>query len=94
MNAAASSSAKPANFSDHDDPVRVRIVIEEPQRVNKCRSDNRVAADADARRLADAQSRELAHRFVGQCSAARNDAHMPLQWIFAGIIPILHLPGK
>jgi len=38
------------------------------------RAINGVAADADARALADAAGRELPDRFIGQRAAARNDA--------------------
>ena len=45
----------------------------------KIRADDRIAADADARRLADLALRELSDRFVRQRSAARHDADVSFQ---------------
>src|SRR6185503_15827322 len=63
-----------ADFADHHNPVRIRIFIEHADRIDEVRSDNRIASNADARRLSDLPLRQLADRFVRQCSAARNDA--------------------
>ena len=38
------------------------------------RADQRIAADADAGRLAEAEPRQLVDRFVGQRAALRHDA--------------------
>ena len=40
----------------------------------KIRADHRIAADADAGGLSQAEARELCDRFVGQRAAARHDA--------------------
>ena len=54
------------------------IGIEELHRVRKRGADDRVAADADAGGLADAQLAELADRFVRQRARAGNHAHIAL----------------
>src|SRR5262249_49071939 len=48
-----------ADLADHDHRVGVRIVREQLQRVDVGRADERVAADADARRLPHAEARQL-----------------------------------
>jgi hypothetical protein len=42
------------DFADHDDRFRLRVAIEEIERVGEGCSDNGIAADADGRRLANA----------------------------------------
>ena len=68
-----------ADLADHHDRVRVRIFVEQPDRVGERRADDRIAADADARRLSDPQPGQLPHRFIRQRARARNHAHVPLQ---------------
>ena len=65
-----------ADLADHHDRVRVGILVEQSQRIQEIRADDRIAADADARRLPDSQFRQLAHRFIGQRAGARNHAHV------------------
>ena len=67
-----------ADFADHDDGVRVGIVVEELDGVEKCGADDRIAADADAGGLADAELRQLADGFIGQRAGARDHAHVAL----------------
>ena len=44
------------------------------QRVDEGGADQRIAADADARRLAQAELRQLMDRLVGERAALRHDA--------------------
>src|SRR5712691_927035 len=59
-----------ADFADHHDGVRIGIVVEETDRVKERCADDGIAADADAGGLADTETRELVHGFVGQRAAA------------------------
>ena len=51
MNAAASCSFDPADLADHHNPARVGVVLEQLEDVDEGGAHDRVAADADARRL-------------------------------------------
>ena len=57
MYSAACSSAVAADLADHQDRLGLRVVLEQLQQVDLVGADDRVAADADARRLAEAQAR-------------------------------------
>ena len=63
-----------ADFADHDHGFGLRIVVEQLERVDEIRADDRIAADADRGRLPDAARGELVHGFVGQRAGARDDA--------------------
>src|SRR6185369_11490228 len=52
------------DLADHDHRVGVGVVAEELERVDESGADDRVAADADARRLPDAAQRELVYGLV------------------------------
>src|SRR5208282_1544635 len=67
-----------ADFADHDDRVRLRIVVEHAHDVQKARADDRIAADADAGGLADAEPAELTDGFVRQRAAAAHDSDVAL----------------
>src|SRR5262249_56071201 len=82
-----------ADFANHDDGVRVGILVEELDRVEESGADDGIAADADAGGLADPETGELVDGFVGEgatapansamawlVNAARHDAH----FAFAG----------
>ncbi len=43
-----------ADLADHDDGVRIRILIEEPNGIREAGADDRVAADPDTGRLSNA----------------------------------------
>ena len=58
-----------ADLADHHDRFGRRIGREQSQRIDEGRPDHRVAADADARRLAEAEPRELVDGLVGQRAA-------------------------
>ena len=73
-----------ADFADHDDAVRVRIVVEQLDDIEVRRAVDRVAADADAGGLADAAAGQLPDRLVGQRAAARDDADVALLVNVAG----------
>ena len=45
-----------ADFADHDDGVRIGIVVEQLDGIEERGADDRIAADADAGRLADARA--------------------------------------
>src|ERR1041385_3852134 len=66
-----------ADLADHDDGVGVAIVGKQRERVDMRGADERIAADADARRLAHADLRQLVDRFVGERTALRDDADTP-----------------
>src|SRR5258706_14695223 len=68
-----------ANLTDHDDGVRVRVVIEQLQGVQEVGADDGIAADADAGGLADTQFGQLAHGFISQGARAGNDADVAFQ---------------
>ena len=63
-----------ADLADHDDAVRVRVGLEELEHVDEVHAADRVAADADARRLTDAERGELPDGLVGERAGARDDA--------------------
>src|SRR5216684_4984108 len=63
-----------ADFADQNDGVRVRIVVEKLDGVEKRGADDGIATDADAGGLADAELRQLMDGFVGQRAAAADDA--------------------
>ncbi len=63
-----------ADLADHDDALRLRVVLEQAQHVDEVHAAHRVAADADAGALAEAEARGLEHRLVGQRAGARHDA--------------------
>src|SRR5690348_4952528 len=62
-----------ADLADHDDAFGLRIVLEQRQAVDEIHAVDRVAADADHRRLAKADISGLEHGFVGQRTRARHD---------------------
>ena len=78
MNAAASSSAVPPISPIMHDRLGRRIRGEQLQRVDERRADQRIAANADAGGLAEAQPRELVDRFVGERAALGDDADAAL----------------
>ena len=67
-----------ADFANHDDAVRFRVVVEHFDHVEVRRAVDRIAADADAGGLADAARSQLPDRFVSQRAAARDDADVAL----------------
>src|SRR5258708_6250497 len=58
--------------------VRAVLRLKEAQASHERRADDRVAANTDAARLADARLREERHHFVGQCSGTRDEADAAL----------------
>ena len=67
-----------ADLADHDHRFGLRIVVEHLHHVEVLQAVDRVAADADARRLAEAELHQLADRFVGQRARARHHADAAL----------------
>src|SRR3984957_4040682 len=54
-----------ADFADHNDGLRFGVFVEELDRVDMRGTDDRIAANSDARGLADPQLRQLMYGFVG-----------------------------
>ena len=73
-----------ADFANHDDAVRVGIVVEHFNDLEMRCSIDRVAADADARGLPCPAAGELPDCFVGERAAARDDADVALLVNVAG----------
>ena len=67
-----------ADFADHHDRVRVGIVVEHANRIEKAGADDWIAANADARGLPDPKLRQLADGFIGERAAAADDANISL----------------
>jgi hypothetical protein len=65
-----------ADLADHDDAFGLRVFVEQLQAVDEVEAVDRVAADADAGRLAQAHFGGLLDRFVGQRARARHDADL------------------
>src|SRR5262252_5155485 len=63
-----------ANFANHHDRMRFRVVIEHANDVEKARPDDRIASNSNAGRLADSQARKLPYGFVGERAATTYDA--------------------
>ena len=74
MNAAASSSAEPPISPIMIIGLGLGVGLELAEAVDEVGARHRVAADADARRHADAELLELVQRLVGQRARARDDA--------------------
>src|SRR6266851_123028 len=65
--------SRPADLADHDDRLGLRIVIQQPQRIDVVRPDNRVAANANRRRLPNPTRRQLIHSLIRQRARPRNN---------------------
>src|SRR5687767_2236455 len=78
-----------ANLPDHDDATSLRIFIEQTDRVDEVRPDDGIAANANARRLAELPACELAHGFIGQSAAARDNADVSFKMNMPGHDPDL-----
>ena len=63
-----------ADFAHHEDGFGLVVGLVELQEVDEGRADDRVAAEADASGLAEAEVRELPDGFVGERAAAAHDA--------------------
>jgi hypothetical protein len=67
-----------ADFPDHDDPVRLGILMERLNDVEMRRAVDRVAAYAHAGGLADAAAGQLPDRLISERAASRHDADVAL----------------
>src|SRR3989442_1086627 len=65
------------DLADHDDGGGPGVVVEQAQGIRVVAADDRIAADADAGGLADAEGRELGHRLVGEGPGPADHAHRP-----------------
>ena len=65
-----------ADLADHDDALGLRVGQEQLQAVDEVGAVDRIAADADAGRLAEAGGGGLRHRLVGQRARAGDDADL------------------
>src|SRR6185437_1475563 len=63
-----------ADLADHDDRFGSRIIIQQLQRIDVRRADDRIAADANRSRLPNPARRELIDGLVRQRARARDDA--------------------
>src|SRR5256714_15618681 len=60
-----------ADLADHHDQLRLGVLLELRQHVDERRADDGVAADADDRRVAEAELRQLVADLVGERPRAR-----------------------
>ena len=67
------------DLADHHDRLGAGVFLKQTQNIDKARPRNRVAADADAGRLAVTHVSGLLDRLVGQRTGARHDAHLTRQ---------------
>src|SRR6266850_6020607 len=67
-----------ADLAHHDHRLGLRVVVEHAQNVDVLQSVDRIAADADAGRLAEADLHQLPDRFISQRPGARHHPHRPL----------------
>src|SRR5262245_46975131 len=67
-----------ADLADHHDGVRIRIFVEQFERVHEVGPDNRIAANADASGLTDSELRQLADRFIRERARTRYHADVSL----------------
>src|SRR5262249_18322482 len=63
-----------ADLADQENRFRPLVLLEQFKEFGLHGADDRVAADADARRLRIAHRGELEHRFIGERAAAADDA--------------------
>src|SRR5260370_15802980 len=68
-----------ADFADQNNRVRLWIIVEKLNGVEKRRADDGVAADADAGGLANAELGELMNGFVSECAAAADHSAAALR---------------
>src|SRR5271170_7537953 len=64
-----------ADLPDHDDRLSLRILIQQLQRIDMGRPNNRVAPNPNRRRLPNPARRQLVHRLIGQRSRLRDNPH-------------------
>src|SRR6185295_14809137 len=82
-----------ADLADQYHALGARIVLVEAQHVDETGTDDRVAADADARRLADPELRQLVYRLVRERAAPRHHADPSREMDVARHDPDLARPG-
>src|ERR1700677_1125506 len=58
--------SRPADLTNHDDRLSLWIVIQQSQRVNMSRPNNRIAPNPNRRRLPNPPRRQLVHRLIRQ----------------------------
>src|SRR5208282_307649 len=63
-----------ADLAHHQDRLGLRVLLKELQNIHEVRAGDRVAANAHARRLPQANVAQLPNPFVGQSAAAADDA--------------------
>src|SRR5581483_8896804 len=81
-----------ADLADHDDALGLGVLEEHLQHVDMFGALDRIAANADAGRLAKPHSGGLRHRFIGERAGARNDADLAAAVNMAGHDADLALP--
>src|SRR5690606_13049649 len=83
-----------ADLANHHDRFGVIVRRKQRQGVDERRADERVAADADAGGLAEAERGELVNGLVGQRAALRDDADAPFTADVTGDDARLALPRR
>ena len=82
-----------ADLADHHHGLCFGIVLERLEAIDERRAGNRIAADADTRRDADALLLQLVQRLVRQGARSTDDANRPAFAMWPAVIPMLHFPG-
>src|SRR5690606_21839598 len=83
-----------ADLADHHDHFGLGIFLKQLEHVDKPRADDRVAPDADARRLADPPGGKLVDYLVGERAAAGDEAHWSRLEDATGQNPYQRLAGR
>ena len=83
-----------ADLADHDDDLRLRVGLEPLEHVDERRADDRVAADADDRRVAEPELGQLVADLVGERPERDTRPTAPSRKISAGMIPTFAFPGE
>ena len=83
-----------ADFSDQHEAVGLRVSVHQSKHINEIRTDDGVAANANAGGLPDAERRQLPDGFIGQRAAARNHAHVARKMDAPGHDPDFALAGR
>ena len=83
-----------ADLADHHDQLGLVVLLEQRDHVDEGAADDRVAADADDRRVADAELGQLVADLVGERARARDRPTPPSEKKCAGMMPTFALPGE
>jgi hypothetical protein len=87
MNAGRILFGGTTNLANHDDGISVSVRCKQLERINERCADQRIAADADARRLTHTDPRQLVNGFIGQRAALRDNPDAPFLTDVTGMMP-------